>query len=190
MLIVIDGLDGSGKSTQAYLLLENLKKLGKTTCIRVHPESDNWFGKEARTFLLSSGKSAHFASAMFYMVDVVRSVLLYSWRQADYIIFVRYFMGTAYLPKPLHVVGYNFFTKVLPKSTHMYFLDVAPEEAAKRIRENRTETEMFESLAALKKVRGKALELTRFNTWTVVDGNKPTQEIAAKIKTVVLRNSS
>jgi dTMP kinase len=96
-------------------------------------------------------------------------------------------MGTAYLPKPFHVVGYNFFTKILPNSQHMYFLDVAPEEAAKRIRENRTETEMFESLAALKKVRGKALELTRFSTWTIVNGSKPTQEIAAKIKTLVLR---
>jgi dTMP kinase len=165
-----------------------LKKLGKTTCIRVHPESDNWFGRKARAFLLSSGKSAHFASAMFYMVDVIRSVMLYSWRRADYVIFVRYFIGTAYLPKPLHVVGYNFFTKVLPKSKHMYFLDVAPEEAAKRIRENRTETEMFESLAALKKVRGKALELTRFHNWTIVNGNKPTQEIAAQIKTSVLSN--
>jgi dTMP kinase len=154
----------------------------------VHPESDNWFGRKAREFLLASGKSAHFASAMFYMVDVIRSVMLYSWRLADYTIFVRYFMGTAYLPKPLHVVGYSFFTKVLPKSRHMYFLDVAPEEAAKRIKENRTEKEMFESLAALKKVRGKALELTRFNNWTIVNGNEPTQEIAAQIKTCVLSN--
>lgn len=123
---------------------------------------------------------------MFYMVDVIRSVLFYSWRRVDYIIFVRYFMGTAYLPKPLHTIGYNFFTKVLPKSKHMYFLDVTPEEAATRIKENRMETEMFESYAALKKVRAKALSLTRFNSWTVIDGNKPAQEVASKIEASVL----
>jgi dTMP kinase len=120
------------------------------------------------------------------MVDVVRSVMLYSWRRVDYTIFVRYFMGTAYLPKPLHVLGYNFFTKVLPKSRHMYFLDVTPQEAAKRIKETRTEMEMFESYAALKKVRGKALELTRFDNWTVIDGDKATQYIAAQMKSLVL----
>lgn len=151
-------------------------------CLRVHPEGDNFAGKKARAFLLSKGKSAHFASAMFYMVDVIRSVLLYSWRRVDYVIFVRYLMGTAYLPKHLHVVGYNFFAVIVPKSKNMYFLDVKPEEAAKRIRENRTEIEMFESESALRKVRAKALALTRFNSWTVVDGGKPAGEVAAELR--------
>jgi dTMP kinase len=116
------------------------------------------------------------------MVDVIRSVALYSWRRVDYVIFVRYLMGTAYLPKPLHVVGYNFFSIIVPTSKNMYFLDVKPEEAAKRISENRTEIEMFEGYDALKKVRAKALALTRFNSWTVVDGNKPTEEVASALR--------
>ena len=182
MLIIIDGLDGSGKSTQARLLQKTLENQHKTVCIRVHPENDNFAGKKARAFLLSKGKSAHFASAIFYMVDVIRSVLLYSWRRVDCVVFVRYLMGTAYLPKPLHVVGYNFFATIVPKSEHMYFLDVAPNEAAKRIRENRTEIEMFESESALRKVRGKALALTRFNSWTVLDGGQPAEAVAAALR--------
>lgn len=178
MLVIIDGLDGSGKSTQAYLLLETIKRKQKSAYIRVHPENDNWAGKKARLFLLSKGKNAHFASAIFYMVDVIRSVLMYSWRHADFIIFVRYLMGTAYLPKPLHIIGYNFFAFTLPKSKNMFFLDVSPEEAAKRIKENRTETEMFESYESLKKVRCKAIELTRFNEWIVVNGSKPPEKIS------------
>jgi dTMP kinase len=175
-------LDGSGKSTQAHLLQKTLELQHKTVCIRVHPESDNFAGKKARAFLLSKGKSAHFASALFYMVDVIRSVLLYSWRQVDYVIFVRYLMGTAYLPKPLHVVGYNFFAVIVPTSKNMYFLDVKPEEAAKRISENRTEIEMFEGYEALRKVRGKALALTRFNSWTILDGGKPAEEVASALR--------
>lgn len=179
--MIIDGLDGSGKSTQAQILLETLKKKKKTACIRLHPECDNWFGVKARFFLFSNGTSAHFASAIFYMLDVVRSILLYSWRKTDFVVFVRYLMGTAYLPSPLHAVAYNFFSKLVPKSNAMFFLDVTPSEAAARMK-NRGETEMFESLAALKKVRGKALALTRFDEWEILDSNKPASEVSCALQ--------
>jgi dTMP kinase len=181
-LVIIDGLDGCGKSTQALLMLKSLKKMNKTACLRVHPEVDNWFGVQARRYLYSQGKNAHFASALFYMADVIRSILLYSWRKVDFVIFVRYLMGTAYLPSPIDTVAYNFFASVVPKSSNMFFLDVSPEEAAARIAENRKQTEMFESLNALKKVRVKALSLTRFDSWVIVDSNKPVSEVASALQ--------
>jgi dTMP kinase len=163
-------------------MLQSLKKMNRTVCLRVHPEIDNWFGVKARGYLYSKGKSAHFASALFYMADVIRSIILYSWRKTDFVIFVRYLMGTAYLPSPLDSVAYNFFASVVPKSNNMYFLDVNPEEAADRIAKNRKQTEMFESLTALKKVRAKALSLTRFDKWIIIDSNKPVDEVASALK--------
>jgi dTMP kinase len=157
--------------------------MNKQVSIRVHPESDNWFGQKAHTFLYSKGKSAHFSSALFYMADVLRSILLYSWRKDDYIIFVRYLMGTAYLPSPLHSIGYNFFSAIVPKSKKMFFLDINPNVAATRIRNNRTDIEMFENLESLKKVRAKALELTRFDNWIIIDSNQPTEAVASKLRT-------
>jgi len=185
-LVIIDGLDGCGKSTQAHLLFQSLQKMKKTVCLRVHPETDNWFGLQARHYLYSEGTSAHFASALFYMVDVIRSILLYSWRDADFIIFVRYLMGTAYLPSPLDTVSYNFFSSLVPKSNSMFFLDVKPEEAATRIVKSREKIEMFESLKALKKTRGKALSLTRFDSWVVVNANKPVAEVASFLENRLL----
>ncbi len=41
MFIVIDGLDGSGKSTQAELLCGHLDSLGKSYVMRSHPSDDN-----------------------------------------------------------------------------------------------------------------------------------------------------
>jgi hypothetical protein len=35
-----------------------------------------------------AGQGAHFAAALFYMIDVIRSNLLYWWRRYDFIIFV------------------------------------------------------------------------------------------------------
>ncbi len=180
-LVIIDGLDGCGKSTQADLMLQSMRKANKTACLRVHPENDNWYGLQARHYLYSQGKSAHFASALFYMADVIRSILLYSWRRVDYVIFVRYLMGTAYLPSPLDAVAYNFFAAVVPKSSNMFFLDVEPEEAASRLAKNRRQTEMFENVGALRKVRAKALSLTRFNQWTIIDSNKSIAKTASEI---------
>lgn len=102
VFVVIDGLDASGKDTQAAGLRAFLRARGKSVFVQVHPSSDNFFGVEARRFLYCEGKNAHFASAVFFMFDVVRSILLYSWRRFDYVVFVRYLMGTAYLPSPLH----------------------------------------------------------------------------------------
>jgi dTMP kinase len=102
------------------------------------------------------------------MADVVRSILLYSWRHADFIIFVGYLMGTAYLPSPLDMLTYNFFSSIIPKSNKMFFLDVRPIESAIRIAKDQKETEMFESLNALEEVRAKALSLTRFDKCTYI----------------------
>jgi dTMP kinase len=163
-------------------MVEKIVKMNKSVLMRVHPENDNWFGKKARQFLFSTGKSAHFASALFYMIDVIRSIFLYSWRKYDFVIFVRYLMGTAYLPPPLHVVGYNFFSAMVPKSKNMFFLDVDPRTAAARIRENRSDIEMFENLSDLEKIRGKALSLTRFDSWIIIDSNQPAEAIAVDLE--------
>ncbi len=72
MFIIIDGLDGSGKSTQAMRLLRFLRNNGKTVFLRIHPSNDNFFGKNAKKFLYSEGINAHFVSAIFYMLYVFR----------------------------------------------------------------------------------------------------------------------
>jgi len=176
--VIIDGLDASGKDTQANILVLSLQTKGKTALLRVHPAGDNLFGIKARQFLYLKGRSAHFASALFYMLDVLRSVALFSWRKYDYIVFVRYLMGTAYLPSPLHVVAYRFFALVVPTSDSMFFLDVSPEEAERRIRETRRNVEMFENLAELKRIRLKALSLASADGWKVLNADKPTKDIA------------
>lgn len=180
--IVIDGLDASGKSTQALRLFKFFTAKGQTVCLRFHPSSDNFFGVKAKQFLYSKGKSAHFASALFYMADVIRSILLYAWQKYDHVIFVRYLMGTAYLPPPLHRVAYHFFALFVPTSDTMFFLDITPHEAYKRIRRTRKNQEMFESINELRKVRVKGLSLALIGKWKIIDADKPTEEVEMEIQ--------
>ena len=93
-------------------------------------------------------------------------------------------MGTAYLPSPLHTIGYLFFSGLVPKSVYMYFLDVIPEVADARVKKRR-ETEMFETYAALKKIRVKALALTRFDKWLIVDSNQVIDHVAFVLKKAI-----
>lgn len=179
---MLDGLDASGKSTQADLLSRFLSSEGRVVCVRSHPSDDNLLGIEARRFLYSRGRSAHFASALFFMFDVIRSVLVYSWRRYDYVIFVRYLMGTAYLPSPMHKYAYRFFALLMPKSDAMFFLDLAPEVAHRRIQEARKMHEMFENIDSLKNVRAKGLSLASLDDWTVIDGDRPPSEIELEIR--------
>jgi len=175
--VVIDGLDASGKSTQGSKLAENLRRKKNTVLLRIHPSDDNLFGTMTRRFLYESGTSAHFASAFFYMLDVVRSILLYSWRKYDFIIFVRYLMGTAYLPSPLHRLAYLFFASTVPTSEFMFFLDVSPEEAEKRLRQTRRNFEMFENLGQLRVIRKKAVLLASTGKWRIINAEKSKREI-------------
>ena len=165
----MEGLDASGKTTQALTLRDRLKGEGHTVYARFHPTGDNWAGVRARRFLLAEGRSAHFASAMFYIADVLRSVILTPWRAYDYVIYVRYLMGTAYLPPPLGLFAYHFFAALLPRPKQTVFLEVNPGEAHRRIVEGRSQTEMFESLEQLEKINSRALALARTNGWAIVD---------------------
>jgi len=181
-LIVIDGLDASGKSTQAHLLARYLSEQGMSVCIRTHPSDDNLFGVYAGRFLYSRGKGAHFASAFFYMFDVFRSIFVYSWQKYDCTIFVRYLMGAAYLPPPLHKYAYRFFAVLVPRSGDMFFIDVTPEDAYERIVQKRDRREMFEDIASLRKVRDRVLSLTGIGGWIVVDGGRSPGEVEADIR--------
>ena len=115
------------------------------------------------------------------MLDVLRSILLYSWRKYDYLIFVRYLMGTAYLPYPLFIIAYDFFSTIVPRPDFMFFLDVTPEEAHRRIRQTRKRREMFENPEKLKLTRQKALFLTSKGKWTIINADKSIEEIENEV---------
>ena len=182
MFVVIEGLDASGKTTQAERLRDGLRRRGLTVFTRFHPSSDCWAGRGARRFLLAEGKSAHFCSAVFYIADVLRSVLLTPWRLYDYVVYVRYLMGTAYLPPPLHIIAHHFFSALLPRPRRTFFLRVDPEEAYRRIKRSRREQEMFESLDQLERINVRASSLARANGWIVIDANRPEEEVEEQIR--------
>ena len=148
---------------------------------RFHPAGDNWAGANARRFLLEEGRSAHFAAAMFYIADVLMSVIRTPWWACDYVVYVRYLMGTAYLPFPLGAFAYHFFATILPRPRHTIFLDVDPQEAHRRVALREDNQEMFESQEQLEKIGARARALASSNGWTIVDATGSEEYIGERI---------
>ncbi|BDZ66560.1 thymidylate kinase [Methanobacterium ferruginis] len=179
--IIIDGLDGSGKSTQAKLIQRKYLAQGESVILREHPSPDNSYGLKAKTALLGRGKVNKMKASVYYALDVIRSVKKYHGK-ADNVIMVRYLMGLAYLPLPMAKFLYIFFTMVLPTSEYMFFLDLKPEEALLRMLK-RDEEEMFENLDDLIKVRRKALKLAQ--GWHIINSKGNIEDVQTNFNNIL-----
>ena len=169
--MVVDGLDGSGKSTVAGWIKEYYEARGDSVHVQVHP-SDRRAGRISRRALQERGPVMFIISTAFYVLDVLISVAKTrtEFRKYDDLIFVRYLMGTAYLPKRFARQGYEVFAKVLPVPERLLLVDIDPENALHRIARREDREEMFENLPSLTKCREKILMLS--DGWRVLDNNR------------------
>ncbi len=181
--IVVDGLDGCGKDTHA----ENIKRLlelqGERVSIVSHP-SARLFGRMSKRFLQGEGPPARLFATLFFIADVLASVRRLKSRASGTTIFVRYLLGTAYLPAALAPYGYVAFRNLLPKPDLAIFIDIDPQVAIRRIRARGHAPEMFETPERLASVRRVARRLVA-DDWIVVDnsedGRGPFLEVEKKL---------
>jgi dTMP kinase len=114
----------------------------------------------------------HAVAAVFYIVDVFISVSgSKRLRKKDVtLVYVRYLMGTAYLPERFMRIGYDFFCKILPVPRALLLVDIDPAKAVQRLETRPDAKEMFEDPANLAKYRRKVLALAE-NGWAVLDNS-------------------
>jgi len=168
--IVVDGLDGCGKDTHAQRIRDALEVRGEKVTIISHP-SKRLFGRLSKRFLEGSGMVARFNATLLFTADVLLSVRWLKTKADGTVIFVRYLLGTAYLPRRLAPAGYRFFRNLLPFPDIAIFIDIDPEVAARRIASRGHRQEMFETLEKLSAVRRVAKELVR-EEWVLVDNSE------------------
>ena len=180
--IAIDGLDGSGKDTQARLIKEKYEKEG-TVIIRSHPTSDNFFGRKSKSALQSKkSKLNKIIATLCYGADAIRSVIKY-YGKADTVIFVRYTLAVSYLKKSISVPVYKLVCFALPVSEYFFYLDVSPEVLMERVKKRNDTAEVFENYDDFVKVRAKA-EPVLYN-WHIIPANDSPEEIFKRIETIL-----
>jgi len=183
LFIVVDSGDGSGKDTQTNLIARFYTMKGYKVRIRSHPSLDNPFGRLTKKALEEGGTKGHLKAAIFYIVDVIRSLVkYYRPSENEVLIISRYLLGVCYLPRSLVLFGYNFFSTFIPTSEFSFFLNVSPEVAWERIRKRGQKKEMFESLARLRKMHEKMFYIAKLKGWMIINGNPPPKNVWLDIK--------
>jgi dTMP kinase len=119
-------------------------------------------------------------ATLFFTMDVLASVRSYNRQKSGTVIFVRYLLGTAYLPESLALTGYRLFRRLLPFPEIALFIDIEPEVARRRIASRGHAPEMFETPERLRAIRRVAKSLLG-EEWIIVDnsedGEKPFKEV-------------
>lgn len=174
----MDGLDGCGKDTHAQRIRDVLEAEGEKVSIISHP-SKRLLGRLSKRSLEGSGPMARSFATLFFTFDVLTSVRWYKKQRQGTIIFVRYLLGTAYLPPRLAPLGYRVFRALLPFPDLAFFIDIEPEVALRRIKARGHTPEMFETMSKLEAVRNVAKQLAK-DEWiridNSIDGESPFKE--------------
>ena len=110
-------------------------------------------------------------ATVFYTLDVLASVRQYNRTKDGVVIFVRYLLGTAYLPPKLAHLAYNFFRRILPFPDTPLFIDIEPSVAIRRIEERNHAREMFETEETLRRIRHVAHSIAA-GEWIVVENSE------------------
>jgi dTMP kinase len=186
--ICIEGVDGSGKTTQAKRLVRNLRSRGYDAIYTTEP-SDGKIGALIRDFVLSrkSRISVGLEALLFAAdrVDHVQADVEPLLKQGKIVVCDRYVCSSlAYQGAAgLDLDWMDCVNRFALKPDLTLFLDVPPEVGLSRLRRKKS---VMETAKNLKNVREVYLILVQQNRMILLDGSKPVDKVAENVLKVVL----
>lgn len=189
ILIVFEGIDGSGKTTQAKILLRNLIKKGLDAVYFQEPSRGKWGRLIKEKALLPDSLSPHEELDLFQKDrrDNVERNLKPALRKKKLVILDRYYFSTmAYQgargidPESIRRENESFAVK-----PHLVFiLDVEAEKGLERIQGRKKKEKHFEREDYLVKVRELFKGIKGENIFHI-NGMRPEEEISREIEKIV-----
>ena len=192
--IALEGIDGSGKSTQLGLLVERLTQRG-VVCHATREPTGRPVGALIRQALTGQTPLDPRVIAALYAADRIDHLvngedgLLSLVERGVTVVTDRYYFSSyAYHSVDMDmdwVIGANSVSAGLLRPTVTVFLDVPVERAMERIRQGRDHEELFEKEDRLRQTRAMYFEaferLKQSETVAVVDGSGPEDQVEERI---------
>ena len=188
-LIVIEGIDGTGKSTQATMLAEHLRSQGHDVVQSFEPTNGPW-GSKLRASATTGRLSIEEELELFlkdrrqHVEDLINPTI----ERGGIVVLDRYYFSTmAYQgargidPQKIRATNESF----APQPDILLVLDLPVDVALKRIGVRDGEANEFEKRESLQFCRDLFLSLKDEPFTHIIDTNASIQEVYQKILTVV-----
>jgi dTMP kinase len=192
--IALEGLDGSGKSTQIKLLAEKLKGHGLKIYTTAEPTNSR-IGHIIKDIFKHKMEADHRTIAALYAADRLDHLtnktdgILKKIEEGYTVITDRYYFSS-YAYHGTHmdinwVITANSLSADLLRPDLNIYIDITPEESMRRLNKGRDSIELYESIENLRQVKEKYFEafeiLREKENVSVVNGNRQEKEIADDI---------
>jgi len=188
VFICIEGIDGCGKTTQAKLLVNKLRRRGFDAVYTTEPSSGK-VGRLIRGFVLDRRRRVPIAlEALLFAadrIDHMETEVKPLLRQGKTLVCDRYvYSSLAYQGAAgLDLDWIDQVNQLALKPSLALFLDVQPEVVVKRLRRKRS---VMENMSNLKNVREVYLKLVQQQQLVSLDGDRPIKAVAEDILKLVL----
>jgi dTMP kinase len=186
-LIAFEGLDQSGKQTQAELLRDRLRQEGHKARLVSFPDYGTSIGEELARALQGEREYGPDVMQLLYIANrYERKPDLERWLEGGLILVCdRYAASSVAYGEALGLDG-EWLTEIqryLPKPSVTLVLDIAPETAVARKAVDRDRYER--DLALQARVRDSYRSRAAAEGWIVIDGERPKDAVAADVFSAV-----
>ena len=194
LFIALEGIDGSGKSTQVKLLAEKLEKAGHKVYLTCEP-TDGPVGVMIRSIFKHTMEADHRTIAALFAADRLEHILnkanglLKKLEEGCTVISDRYYFSS-YAYHSVHmpmdwVIETNRLSAELLRPDLNVYIDISADTGMKRIAIGRDSVELYESLENLQNVKAKYEEamqrLKQDEKIAIINGERPPDVIAENV---------
>jgi dTMP kinase len=186
LLIAFEGLDQSGKQTQAALLRDRLKSQGRRVRLLSFPDYGTSIGEEIARALQGERDYGPEVMQLLYVANrYERKDDILRWLEGGLILVCDRYRASSIAYGEAHGVDpvwLDDIQKYLPMPDLTVLLDIAPEVAARR---KTTDRDRYErDLALLARVR-ESYRRQCVAGWVCVDADRPSDAVAAEVGVAV-----
>ena len=183
LLIAFEGLDQSGKETQARHVRDHLRQQGRKSRVESFPDYGTSIGEEiARALQGERAYSPEVMQLLYVANRFERRADLERWLAGDLIVLCDRYLASSIAygeAQELDPAWLTDLQRFLPQPDLTVLLDVSPETAARR---KTTDRDRYErDLALLGKVRQSYLRLASDDRWVTVDGEQSETVVTAAV---------
>jgi dTMP kinase len=187
LIIAFEGLDQSGKQTQAELLRDRLREEGHKSRLVSFPDYATSIGEElARALAGERDYGADVMQLLYVANRYERKPDLQRWLDGGLILVSDRYTASSIAYGEAFDLDAAWLTemqKFLPPAALTIFLDINPETAVQRKAAGRDRYER--DLAMQRRVRDSYKRLAATGHWVVLDGERPKAAIAADVFSAV-----